>query len=56
MFAYIPFGNASLVCFIGLTDQCLIVLPETMMPRLVKWYHEMTLHSEGMDWLELTIK
>jgi hypothetical protein len=56
MFAYVPFGNSSLVCFIGLPDQCLIVLPESMMPRLVKWYHEMTLHSEGMDRLELTIK
>ena len=55
-FAYVPFGDSSLVCYIGLPNQRLIVLPDAMLPRLVKWYHEMTIHSEGMDRLELTIK
>ena len=56
IFSLIPFGKASLVCKTKEANERLIVLPDAMLPRLVKWYHEMTIHSEGMDRLELTIK
>ena len=55
-FASVPFGNSSIVCFFPNANERLIVLPDAMLPRLVKWYNEMTVHSEGMDRLELTIK
>ena len=34
----------------------LIVLTDDMLPRIVKWYHHVTVHSEGMDRLELSIR
>ena len=33
-----------------------IVLPDAMLTRLVRWYHEATMHVEGMDRLEQTIQ
>ena len=52
----IQLGNTSLVCKTQDANEHLIVIPDAVLPRLVKWYHEMTIHLEGMDRLELTIK
>ena len=56
LFTSIPFGKVSLVCKTATPHERLIVLPDAMLPKLVKWYHEQSIHSEGMDRLELTIK
>ena len=56
LFSMLPFGEANLVCKTKDADERLIVSPDAMLPRLVKWCHEMTVHSEGVDRLELTIK
>ena len=57
-FQLLPFGDGkvSLICKVQNANERLIVLPDAMLPRLVKWYHEHSIHSEGMDRLELTIK
>ena len=34
----------------------LIVLSHEMLPKVVKWYHEVTMHSEGMVKLEATVR
>ena len=58
LFSMLPFGDGkvSLICKTASPDERLIVIPDAMLPRLVRWYHEHGLHSEGMDRLELTIK
>ena len=57
-FQLLPFGDGkvSLICKTQTPDERLIVLPDAMLPRLVRWYHEHGIHSEGMDRLEMTIK
>ena len=55
-FQAVPFGKVTLICKVQFGDECLIVLPDAMLPKLVRWYHEQSLHAEGMDRLELTIK
>jgi transposase InsO family protein len=50
-----PFGSVSLVCKTT-TDTPLIVLTDAMLPRLVRWYHEVTVHAEGMLRLEATMR
>ena len=49
------FGSAELVCKID-TDLRLIVLTDAMLPRIVTWYHLLTVHSEGMNRLEASIR
>ena len=56
MFSAVEFGKVKLVCLTRTPDERLIVLPDAMLPRLVKWCHEHSIHSEGVDRLELTIK
>lgn len=55
-FTSVPFGKVELVCKTQTADDRLIVIPDAMLPRLVRWYHEQSVHSEGMDRLELSIK
>ena len=57
-FAIRRFGATDLVCKISATNpsQKLICLTDTMLPKLVNWYHELTVHSEGMDRLETSIR
>ena len=51
------FGNVDLVCRIfPRSHHPLIVLSDDMLPRIVRWYHEITIHSEGMDRLEASIR
>ena len=33
-----------------------IVLSDDMLPKIIRWYHETTVHLEGMDRLEATIR
>ena len=33
-----------------------IVLTDSMLPKIVRWYHEVTVHLEGVDRLETTIR
>ena len=49
VFANVPFGASTIVCKVQNPDECLIVLPDAMLPWLVRWYHEMTVHAEGVD-------
>ena len=55
-FQSIPFGKVSLVCKTQFPNERLVVLPDAMLTNLVRWYHEQSVHSEGMDRLEQTIK
>ena len=50
------FGDVSLVCKTLSHDTHSIVLTDEMLPRIVNWYHELTVHSEGMDRLEISIR
>ena len=50
------FGNVSLVCKQNNNSDPLIVVTDDMLPRLVKWYHEVTVHSEAKERLELSIR
>ena len=58
LFQLLPFGDGkvSLICKVQNPNERLIVLRDAMLPRLVTWYHEHSIHSEGMDRLEMTIK
>ena len=49
-------GEANVVCKMQGEKERLIVVPDAMLSRLVKWYHKVTVHSKGVDWLELSIK
>jgi len=49
------FGNTKLVCKMS-DDKGWIVLTDEILPLLVNWYHEVTVHAEGMDRLESTIR
>ena len=49
------FGSIELVCKSNRND-FQIVLSDEMMPKLVQWYHAATIHAEGMDRLEASIR
>ena len=49
------FGKVPLVCRVATPDP-LIVLSDDMLPKMVKWQHEMTLHSEGVVRLEASLR
>jgi transposase InsO family protein len=57
-FAVRQFGATNLVCKVspGNAQQQLICITDEMLPKLVKWYHELTVHTEGMDRLEVSIR
>ena len=48
--------NVPIVCCKTTDSNPLIVVTDAMLPRLVKWYHEMTVHSEGMTRLQASIR
>ena len=56
LFSYVQLGEANVVCKTQGDTERLIVVPDAMLSRLVKWYHEVTVHSEGVDRLDLSIK
>ena len=49
-------GDQELVCRRTSDAGFQIVMSDDMLPRLVKWYHAITIHSEGADRLETTIR
>jgi hypothetical protein len=56
VFSSLPFGEAVLVCVTRFPHERLIVIPDAMLSKLVKWHHEKNVHAEGVDRLELSIK
>ena len=48
-------GSTGLICQRNGAD-FQIVLSDEMMPKLVQWYHAATIHAEGMDRLEASIR
>jgi transposase InsO family protein len=50
-----PFGSAQLIC-ISQNGEDKIVLTQELLPKVVKYYHEVMSHAEGMKRLAQTIK
>ena len=50
------FGGVSLICRLNNNNDPKICLTDEMLPKLVRWYHEATVHAEGMTRLENTIR
>ena len=49
------FGTSTLVCSRTADNDWKIVLTNAILPRIIRWYHEFLLHSEGADRLYRTI-
>ena len=47
-------GDCTLICS-GTQDNWKIVLTQALLPKVVKWYHEFLMHSEGKDKLYKTL-
>jgi hypothetical protein len=54
-FAKHTFGEAELICKVQ-EGSYRMAISDEMLPKLVKWYHLHTMHAEGMDRLEASIK
>jgi hypothetical protein len=55
-FTMARYGSSNLVCYKITPTERRIVLSNEMLPRLVKWYHLVAGHAEGIVRLEATIK
>ena len=42
-------GNSSLICTNDSTGNWKIVLTDTLMLKIIRWYHEFLMHSEGAE-------
>jgi hypothetical protein len=49
------FGETELICKVK-DGSYRMAISDEMLPKLVKWYHLHTMHAEGMDRLEASIK
>ena len=48
-------GNCKLVCACVDDDNWKIVLTNSLLPKIIKWYHEFLMHSKGQEKLFKTI-
>lgn len=55
-FAYRQIGGEQIVCFNAVPDgPWQIAVTDEFLPKLIKWYHEVTVHTEGADRLTATL-
>jgi hypothetical protein len=55
-YALVTLGETNLICYIANLQQPKIVLTDDMLPRIVRYYHLIAQHAEGMDRLEWSLK
>jgi len=54
-FRTIQFGQVPLVCKV-IDNSDRIVLTDVLLPKMVRWFHAVSSHTEGMDRLEASMR